>query len=67
MASPAGRGQEETEKLWQRYRETGDRELRDQLVLTYVPLVRHLAYRKVRELPRLVRGRGPRSPAGSRA
>lgn len=51
MASPAGRGQEETEKLWQRYRETGDRRLRDQLVLTYVPLVRHLAYRKVRELP----------------
>jgi len=51
MASPAGRGQEETEKLWRRYRETGDRRLREQLVLTYVPLVRHLAYRKVRELP----------------
>ena len=51
MASPAGRGQVETEKLWRRYRETGDRRLREQLVLTYVPLVRHLAYRKVRELP----------------
>jgi RNA polymerase sigma factor FliA len=51
VASPAGRGQDEIEKLWQRYRETGDRRLRDQLVLTYVPLVRHLAYRKVRELP----------------
>jgi RNA polymerase sigma factor FliA len=51
MASPADRGQAETEKIWQRYRETGDRRLRDELVFTYVPLVRHLAYRKVRELP----------------
>ncbi len=37
--------------LWQRYRSSGDRELRDQIVLSYVPLVRHIAYRKVRELP----------------
>jgi RNA polymerase sigma factor FliA len=51
MASPADRGQAETEKIWRRYRETGDRRLRDELVFTYVPLVRHLAYRKVRELP----------------
>jgi RNA polymerase sigma factor for flagellar operon FliA len=51
MASSAGRGQAETEKIWQRYRETGDRRLRDELVFTFVPLVRHLAYRKVRELP----------------
>jgi RNA polymerase sigma factor FliA len=51
MGTPAARRQEDTDKLWQRYKETGDRSLRDQLVLTYVPLVRHLAYRKVRELP----------------
>src|ERR1700749_4746631 len=51
MGTPAHRRQEDTDKLWQRYHETGDKSLRDQLVLTYVPLVRHLAYRKVRELP----------------
>src|SRR6202012_6301007 len=51
MGTPAARRQEDTDKLWERYHETGDRSARDQLVLTYVPLVRHLAYRKVRELP----------------
>jgi RNA polymerase sigma factor FliA len=51
MASRTDRGQAETEKIWRRYRETGDRRLRDELVFTFVPLVRHLAYRKVRELP----------------
>ena len=38
-------------KLWRRYRATGDRALRDRLVLTYAPLVRHIVYRKLRELP----------------
>src|ERR1700744_831749 len=51
MGTPAARRQEDTDKIWQRNKETGDRSLRDQLVLTYVLLVRHLAYRKVRELP----------------
>jgi RNA polymerase sigma factor for flagellar operon FliA len=51
MGTPATRRQGDTEKIWQQYRETGDRALRDRLVLTFVPLVRHLAYRKVRELP----------------
>jgi RNA polymerase sigma factor for flagellar operon FliA len=51
MGTPAARRQADTEKLWDRYHGTGDRSARDQLVLTYVPLVRHLAYRKVRELP----------------
>jgi len=51
MGTPADRRQVDTDKIWQRYHETGDRALRDQLVLTFVPLVRHLAYRKVRELP----------------
>jgi RNA polymerase sigma factor for flagellar operon FliA len=37
--------------LWRRYRATGDPRLRDKLVLAYVPLVRHIVYRKARELP----------------
>ena len=37
--------------LWARYRATGDRELRDRIVVSYLPLVRHIAYRKARELP----------------
>lgn len=50
METPADRT-DETTKLWRRYRASGDRALRDRLVLTYVPLVRHIAYRKARELP----------------
>ncbi len=38
-------------ELWRRYRASGDPELRDRLVLAYVPLVRHIVYRKARELP----------------
>jgi RNA polymerase sigma factor for flagellar operon FliA len=37
--------------LWRRYRESGDLELRNRLVLTYVPLVKHIVYKKLRELP----------------
>jgi len=50
MDTPATRS-DETAQLWERYRLSGDKELRDRLVLTYVPLVRHIAYRKARELP----------------
>ncbi len=39
------------DELWQRYRETGDLSLRNRLVLTYVPLVKHIVYKKLRELP----------------
>jgi RNA polymerase sigma factor FliA len=39
------------EELWQQYRETGDIVLRNRLVLTYVPLVKHIVYKKIRELP----------------
>jgi RNA polymerase sigma factor for flagellar operon FliA len=39
------------EQLWQQYRETGDLALRNRLVLTYVPLVKHIVYKKIRELP----------------
>ncbi|OJU79942.1 MAG: hypothetical protein BGO11_06365 [Solirubrobacterales bacterium 70-9] len=51
MGTPVVDRHEDTEKLWQRYSENGDLAARDRLVLAYVPLVRHLAFRKVRELP----------------
>jgi RNA polymerase sigma factor for flagellar operon FliA len=39
------------EELWHEYRATGDVVLRNRLVLTYVPLVKHIVYKKIRELP----------------
>jgi RNA polymerase sigma factor FliA len=36
---------------WHEYRLTGDRELRDRLVFTFMPMVRYIVYRKVREVP----------------
>ncbi|HVY77504.1 MAG TPA: FliA/WhiG family RNA polymerase sigma factor [Solirubrobacterales bacterium] len=42
---------EDTAELWRRYKASGDPALRDRLVLSYVPLVRHIVYRKARELP----------------
>lgn len=38
-------------KLWQEYRRTGDRSLRDRLIFTFTPMVRYIVYRKVREVP----------------
>ena len=40
-----------SEELWQQYKATGDVALRNRLVLTYVPLVKHIVYKKIRELP----------------
>jgi RNA polymerase sigma factor FliA len=37
--------------LWKQYRATNDRALRDRLVLTFAPLVKHIVYKKVREMP----------------
>jgi RNA polymerase sigma factor FliA len=37
--------------LWKEYRRSGNRSLRNRLVLTYVPLVKHVVYKKLRELP----------------
>lgn len=37
--------------LWGEYAATGDRSVRDRLALGLAPLVRHVVYRKVRELP----------------
>jgi RNA polymerase sigma factor for flagellar operon FliA len=39
------------ERLWEEYKATGDVALRNRLVLTYVPLVKHIVYKKIRELP----------------
>jgi RNA polymerase sigma factor for flagellar operon FliA len=37
--------------LWKQYKASGDLSLRNRLVLTYVPLVKHIVYKKLRELP----------------
>src|SRR5437764_2266870 len=42
---------EEGVALWNEYRASGDARLRDRLILTYAPLVKHLAYKRIRELP----------------
>jgi RNA polymerase sigma factor for flagellar operon FliA len=42
---------DESFALWEEYKATGDLALRNRLVLTYVPLVKHIAYKKLRELP----------------
>ena len=36
---------------WHEYRLTGDRELRDRLIFMFMPMVRYIVYRKVREVP----------------
>ncbi|MEY2532977.1 MAG: polymerase sigma factor FliA [bacterium] len=42
---------EDAQQLWREYRDTQDPRLRDRLIMTYAPLVKYIAYRKVRELP----------------
>ena len=37
--------------VWREYKASGDASLRNRLVLTYLPLVKHIAYKKVRDLP----------------
>jgi RNA polymerase sigma factor for flagellar operon FliA len=41
----------EAEQLWRNWKERRDARSRDKLVLAYAPMVRHIASRKVRELP----------------
>jgi RNA polymerase sigma factor for flagellar operon FliA len=36
---------------WEEYRRTGDLQLRDQLIFAFMPMVRHIVYRKVRGAP----------------
>jgi RNA polymerase sigma factor FliA len=37
--------------LWNEYKASGDRAVRDRLVLTFAPLVKYIVYKKVREMP----------------
>ena len=37
--------------LWQEYQRSGDRKLRDRLIFMFMPMVRYIVYRKVREVP----------------
>ncbi|HWB21801.1 MAG TPA: sigma-70 family RNA polymerase sigma factor [Gaiellaceae bacterium] len=41
----------EAERLWRSWKTTGDQQSRDRLVLAYLPMVRYLAAKRVRELP----------------
>jgi RNA polymerase sigma factor FliA len=52
-ASPSSRraSSDEILALWQDYRQTKDRVVRDRLVLTFAPLVKYIVYKKVREMP----------------
>jgi RNA polymerase sigma factor FliA len=43
--------QAEALSLWRRYKATNDPRLRDRLIMTYAPLVKHIVYRKIREVP----------------
>jgi RNA polymerase sigma factor FliA len=38
-------------ELWREYRASGDSALRDRLVFMFMPMVRYIVYRKVREVP----------------
>ena len=42
---------DELHKLWHQYKDTGDRGLRDRLILTLAPLVKFIVYRKIRDIP----------------
>jgi RNA polymerase sigma factor for flagellar operon FliA len=42
---------QESLALWQEYKRTGDVQARNRLVMTYAPLVKHIVFKKVRELP----------------
>ena len=37
--------------IWQDYQRSGDRKLRDRLIFMFMPMVRYIVYRKVREVP----------------
>jgi RNA polymerase sigma factor FliA len=42
---------EDAEALWRAWRDHGDTRARDRLILSYAPMVKYLACRKMRELP----------------
>jgi RNA polymerase sigma factor FliA len=37
--------------IWQEYHSSGDRRVRDRLIFMFMPMVRYIVYRKVREVP----------------
>jgi RNA polymerase sigma factor FliA len=37
--------------IWQEYQRSGDPSLRDRLIFLFIPMVRYIVYRKVREVP----------------
>ncbi len=51
MTTPPTAPARRTEALWSEYARTGDLQVRNRLVVALMPLVRHVVYRKVRELP----------------
>jgi RNA polymerase sigma factor for flagellar operon FliA len=51
MAFPSATASPPRLALRDEYRATGDPRLRDRLILTYAPLVKHLAYKRIRQLP----------------
>jgi RNA polymerase sigma factor FliA len=42
---------DQTAELWSAYRNSGDARLRDRLVLTLSPLVKHIVYHRIAEIP----------------
>ena len=65
-ARVAGRRRPRT-ALWADYQATGDRELRDQLILHYAPLVKYVAGRVAVGLPHQRRARPTSSATASSA
>ncbi|MGH2857659.1 MAG: sigma-70 family RNA polymerase sigma factor [Solirubrobacteraceae bacterium] len=50
-SKPARISSDEALELWKEYKRTGNRRIRDRLVLTFAPMVKYIVYRKVREIP----------------
>ena len=40
--------------IWREYRRSDDRAVRDRLIFMFMPMVRYIVYRKVREVPALM-------------
>ena len=59
-------GTTDTKVLWQEFKRTGDRALRDRLILTYAPLVKYVAAGSAAVFPRTWR-RATSSPTASSA
>jgi RNA polymerase sigma factor for flagellar operon FliA len=42
---------EKTLELWRTYKASGDRRVRDRLVLTFTPMIKYIVYKKLRDTP----------------